>query len=110
MWQVRYGVDFCICIMHLVSAARETRPLCTAHAFNYATVLENTRWQPSVALLQVSEFVVCLTLGCCHSCLRPIAVHITLTPRRIQPPPQQGSHCAYPKAALPEHGRRALGV
>lgn len=42
MCQVRYGVDFYICIKHLVSVAQEMRSLSTAHAFKYIIFLGYT--------------------------------------------------------------------
>lgn len=40
MCQVRYGVDFYICIKHLMPAAQEMRSLSSAHAFKYIIFLE----------------------------------------------------------------------
>lgn len=98
MCQVRYRVDFYICIKHSVSAAPETRSLSTAHAFKYVIFLESTPSWPSLGLSSSSGNLLpaCLWEAATHA-LEPTAVCHT--------PSQEGSkspHCVSlcgPKAA-----------
>lgn len=98
MCQVRYGVDFYICIKHSVSAAQETRSLSTAHAFKYVIFLESTLCWPSLGLSSSSG-------NLSSACLWEAATHVLEPTAVCHTPSQEASsspHCVSlwgPKAA-----------